>query len=140
MSGWCVVAFRKRTRPDQLCRMSISHPNSFGVGVRQHPLDPVHRAEGRVGRVVDVSVVVLLRVEEVLDVAIPEDLADPVDVLGAGGEAVGDRTRVGLTESPRVLRVGQVAREAHRLHAQGLQEGRSCKATRHPTQKPEGGF
>ena len=30
MSGWCVVAFRKRTRPDQLCRMSISQPNSAG--------------------------------------------------------------------------------------------------------------
>src|SRR5256885_10925214 len=39
-------------------------PEQLRIGVRQHPLDPVHRTEGRVGRVVEEAVVVLLWVEE----------------------------------------------------------------------------
>src|SRR3954447_23525378 len=31
MSGLWVVGFRKRRRPEKLCRMSISHPNSAGL-------------------------------------------------------------------------------------------------------------
>ena len=68
------------------------------ICVRQHPLDAVHGVELGMSGVREEAVVVLLRVEEVLHVAIPEDLADPVDVLRAGGEPVRDRPGHGVDE------------------------------------------
>ena len=92
------------------------------IGVRQHPLDAVHGVQLGVGGIGEEAVVVLLGMEEVLDVAVPEDLADPIDVLGAVGEPVGDRSGRRVDHVSEGAERREVAREAHRLHAERLQE------------------
>ena len=92
------------------------------IGVGKHPLDPVHGVELRVGGIGEEAVVVLLGVVEVLDTAVPQDLADAVDVRRPVGEAVRDRTRDRVDRVAEGAKARQVPREAHRLHPEGLQE------------------